>query len=270
MNGQLSHTDIKNTMVDILSDIHTWCEKNGTRYYLAFGTLLGAVRHQGFIPWDDDIDIWMPRPDYERFLTAYRHDHYAVISARNKANYPLDFAKVHDTRTIVHEEGGDGDWGIFVDVFPLDGVPDEKEWRKTCRRVSIIRHLIANQRFTRKFPFSKQAGWKKNASILAGKLAHPFLSLKQLLLKEDKVMQRNSFTDSPFVSDYTDLTPHLFEKELFAGSVPVKFEGRAFLAPSQYDRCLTMLFGDYMTPPPPEKQVSNHGIEAYWAKPNEF
>ena len=98
MEKQLTPAEVKATMVDILSDIHHWCETNGTRYYLAFGTLLGAVRHQGFIPWDDDIDIWMPRPDYDRFLKEYRHDHFKAVWAGNTPDYPLDFAKVHDTR----------------------------------------------------------------------------------------------------------------------------------------------------------------------------
>jgi lipopolysaccharide cholinephosphotransferase len=264
MEKQLTPAEVKATMVDILSDIHHWCETNGTRYYLAFGTLLGAVRHQGFIPWDDDIDIWMPRPDYDRFLKEYRHDHFKAVWAGNTPDYPLDFAKVHDTRTVVVEEGGDGNWGIFVDVFPLDGVPDETVWKKTLKQVSLVRHLVANQRFTRKFPFSKKAGWKKNLSILAGRIAHPFLSLNALLLREDRIMKEHSYADCGHVCDYTDLKAQFFDKAIFSETAPLPFEGRSFLAPGQYDRCLTMLFGDYMTPPPPEKQVSYHGLEAFW------
>lgn len=260
----LSPTDFRTIMLDILQDIHRFCEEKGLHYFMAFGTLLGAVRHNGFIPWDDDIDIWMPRPDYDRFLKEYESPNYAAIWAGNKSDYPLDFAKVHDTRTIVIEEGGDGDWGIFVDVFPLDGAPDEKHWEQTLKRVSIVRHLVANQRFTRKLAFSKQAGWKKNLSILAGRIAHPFLSIKKLLILENRMMKKYAFMYCDHVCDYTDLTAQFFDKKIFSEAIPMDFEGRAFLAPVDYDKCLTMLFGDYMTPPPLEKRVSYHGTKAFW------
>ena len=260
----IPQNEIKGMMVDILSDIHTFCETHNLRYYMAFGTLLGAVRHKGFIPWDDDIDIWMPRPDYDRFLKEYTSPYYAAIWAGNTLNYPLDFAKVHDTRTVVKEEGGDGNWGLFVDIFPLDGSPDKKRWLLTLKQVSFVRHLVANQRFTRKLDFSKKAGWKKNLSILAGKLVHPFLSLKKLLLWEDRIMKKYAFDDSEHVCDFTDLAAQFFDKKIFSESVPLTFEGRTFLAPVDYNKCLTMIFGDFMTPPPPEKQVSNHGAKAYW------
>lgn len=260
----IPQTEIKGMMVDILSDIHSFCETNNLRYYMAFGTLLGAVRHKGFIPWDDDIDIWLPRPDYDRFLKEYQSPHYAAIWAGNTPDYPLDFAKVHDTRTLVKEEGGDGNWGIFVDVFPLDGAPDEKSWKQILKRVALVRHLVANQRFTRNLAFSKKAGWKKNLSILAGRIAHPFLSMKKLLLWENRIMKKFPYEDCDHVCDYTDLTAQFFDKKIFSESVPLDFESRRFLAPAGYDKCLTMMFGDYMTPPPPEKRVSYHGSKAYW------
>jgi len=177
-------------MIDILHDIHCFCEEKGLHYYLAYGTLLGAVRHKGFIPWDDDIDIWLPRPDYDRFLKEYKSDHFEAIWAGNYPGYPLDFAKVHDTRTRLVEEGGDGNWGVFVDVFPLDGASDEKTWKQTLKSVAFVRHLIANQRFTRKISFSRKAGWKKNLSILVGRIAHPFLSMEKLLLWENQIMKK--------------------------------------------------------------------------------
>ncbi len=251
-------------MLDILQDIHRFCEGNGLKYYLAYGTLLGAVRHGGFIPWDDDIDIWMPRPDYERMKKEYNHAYYKVLTAETDKHYPLDFMKIHDSRTVVEEDGGDGNWGIFVDVFPLDGTPGEKQWKKTCKKINFMRHLIANQRFTRHYTLSKKHRFKKNVSIAIGKILHPFLSLNQLLMKEDVILKSFSIETCSFICDFTDLHPILLKKGFLDYPILLSFEGSYFYAPKDYNGWLTLIFGDYMTPPPPEKCISNHNIRAFW------
>ena len=134
---EISPAEFRIHMMDILQDMQRFCEEKGLRYYLSYGSLLGAVRHKGFIPWDDDIDIWMPRPDYERFCKEYDHPHYKVLSAWTDKDYPLDFAKVHDIRTKVVEEGGDGDWGVFVDIFILDGIHSPEEGVRMMKRVAF-------------------------------------------------------------------------------------------------------------------------------------
>ena len=260
----ISPADLRVHMLDILQSIHDFCDEKGLRYYLAFGTLIGAVRHHGFIPWDDDIDIWMPRPDLEVLKAEFNHPHYKVLSAETDRSYPLDFVKAHDERTLVEEDGGDGSWGIFVDIFPLDGVPGEREWKKLCKKVGFIRHLVANQRFTYAYSLSARHGLKKNLSILAGRLMHPFLSLNRLLLAEDRIMKTYNYDSYDWFCDFTDLQPHLLNKNEFSDRVLLNFENRRFYAPKAYDKWLTILFGDYMTPPPPEKQISLHGIQAFW------
>ena len=117
---------------DILTAIDEICRKENIRYYLAGGTLLGAVRHKGFIPWDDDIDIAMPRDDYERFLKVMRkgaHPYYKILALEYKEDYPYTFAKVVDTRTRLQEEIGKDlpEMGVFIDIFPLDGMGDDRD-----------------------------------------------------------------------------------------------------------------------------------------------
>ena len=97
----ISPAEFRVHMMDILADMQRFCDEKGLRYYLSYGSLLGAVRHKGFIPWDDDIDIWMPRPDFERLQAEYDHPYYKVLSAWTDKDYPLDFPKVHDIRTVV-------------------------------------------------------------------------------------------------------------------------------------------------------------------------
>ena len=264
MERAIEKEELRSIMLSILSDIHQWCETNGTQYFLSYGTLLGAVRHHGFIPWDDDIDIWMPRPDYDRFISEYQHEFYKVISPYNDKDYPLEYAKVHDPRTVVLETDGDGNWGVFVDVFALDGIPSEKVFARTKRKVSMIHHIVSNQRFTRKFKLSGDLGLKKNIHIVLGRIMHPFLSLNRVLLWEDRVKKKNRYQGSPFTTDFGRSHSRFFDKSVFSEQIPMEFEGKTFMAPVKYHECLSMLYGDYMTPPPADKQVSNHGILGYW------
>lgn len=257
-------TEFKRMMLDILSSIHKFCEERGIRYFLAYGSLLGAVRHKGFIPWDDDIDIWMPRPDYERFIREYDHPYFKVLSAYSDPSYPLEFVKVHDTRTIVEEQGGDGKWGIFIDIFVFDGVPSRKMSDRIFRKVILLRRFVANQRFTRKMRISGSNGLGKNVMIFLGKVLSPFLSMNCLLKKQMKLMRKYRLQDVPYVSDFLMPQPMMFKKDILDKRRLVDFEDRQYYIPEQYDLILSHYYGDYMTPPPAEWQVSNHGAVPYW------
>ncbi len=201
-------------MTQILVDIDKWCADNSILYSLAFGTLIGAVRHHGFIPWDDDIDIWMPRPDYERFIKEYSHEYFKVISYHETLGYSLEYAKVHDSRTYVTEAGVDVGWGLSVDVFPVDGIPDRNSGRKLASKVASTRRLLANQRFTYKLHVSKSAGLKKKLSIVVGRLIHPFLPLKYVVARVDKTMKKYEYDKCDYIGDFCDLKPVIVEKSV--------------------------------------------------------
>ena len=261
--NEFSMSEIRSRMLDILQEVHNCCQQNGLRYYLAFGTLLGAVRHQGFIPWDDDIDIFMPRPDYEKFKTCFTHPHYAILSAETDRNYPLAFPKIHDSRTIVKEHLGDGDWGIFIDIFIHDGVPSLKKGLQMIKTVKMYRSLAANQRFTRKFKLRPSLGPRKWIAAFAGKLVHPFISLNTILLSLDKYTQRYRYDDCHCVV-YSWYQPAFIEKDDLEPYCLLPFENHLFRCPAKYKRVLESYFGpDYMTPPPPERRVSNHQLRAF-------
>ena len=116
-------TEMKELMLDIMSSIDKYCRENGLRYSLAYGTLIGAIRHQGYIPWDDDIDIWMPRPDYMRFMQEYKHEYYKAYCAELTPGWDRFIAKVCDERTVIDEGHGEV-CGVYVDIFPIDGWPE--------------------------------------------------------------------------------------------------------------------------------------------------
>lgn len=251
-------------MLDILSGIHDFCQEKGLRYFLAYGSLIGAVRHKGFIPWDDDIDIWMPRPDFKRFVREFRHPFFKVLSPFTDPAYPLDFIKVHDERTIVEEAGGDGNWGIFADIFVFDGVPSQKVCNRMFNRIITLRRFVANQRFTRKLPVSRNNGLGKNMRIVLGKMFSPFLSMNRLLKRQMRLMAKYDLQDSPYVADFLMPRPLMFGKDVLDERKLVDFEDRKYYIPARYDLLLSSYYGDYMSLPRPEHRVSNHGAVAYW------
>ncbi len=263
---EISSAEFRVHMMDILDDMQRFCNEKGLRYYLSYGSLLGAVRHKGFIPWDDDIDIWMPRPDYERFCEEYDHPYYKVLSAWTDKSYPLDFPKVHDIRTVVEEEGGDANWGVFVDIWILDGIHSPEEGVKIMKKVGFYRSMVANQRFTRKFKIGLRTGLKKSLMALVGKIVHPFVSLARILRAEDRLIASNDYEVCPYVSSLVDWKYQVFlPKEALEPFVLMPFEDREFRCPADSAKALTETFGpSYMTPPPVDKQYSAHDIKAYW------
>ena len=145
---RLSHGQIQEHLLSILKDVDAYCRSHGIRYSLAYGTLLGAVRHKGFIPWDDDVDLLMPRPDFERFVSGYGRDGGAfrcLYGTRDKdADFVNFFAKVDDPATVSKEGGKYYRFGLNIDIFPVDGKPDGKEaqaaWEKRmCRETHRMR-----------------------------------------------------------------------------------------------------------------------------------
>lgn len=255
---------IKPLLLEVLISIDKYCKCHGLRYSIAFGTLIGSVRHHGFIPWDDDIDIWMPRPDYDHFIKNFEDGKFKVISAYNTDGYPVEYAKVHNSQTILYEAGAKCIWGIGVDVFPVDGVPSEKAGKKLMSRIRKLRRLMANQKSTYLQKMSRQAGVAKNASILIGRMLHPFLSYKKIVLLMDRMLKSYNFDSCELVCDLTELKPNIVHKSFIEEFVELEFEGHHFMASAHYDAWLRLIFGDYMQLPPENERISIHDIMVYW------
>ena len=256
--------ELKRIELDILKDVARFCEAHGNRYFLSGGTLLGAIRHKGFIPWDDDVDIALPRPDYERFLREYRSDRYAIRSLETDG-YLTAYAKVVDTRTHVEENDVTlKGLGIWLDVFPLDGAPskdydphrnlDWRFWKKALRY--------------RNLPFAARSRTMKQRIGILLTLPLRLLSNRFLAGRLRKTALRHSVVDSPFVgclvSPYSSAREILPRHVLEGDDAIVTFEGETFRTMPGWREYLTSLYGDYMTPPPPEKRKSTHDFQAWW------
>lgn len=251
--------ELRQIQIGILDEVHSFCEAHGLRYFLSSGTLIGAVRHKGYIPWDDDIDIYMPREDYEAFLNTY-HDksgRYKAINPRLESNYYYTFAKVVDLRTKMIETETEGyEIGVFMDIFPVDYVTDDLQERERVFKLKKLLYKIRRCKISNANPLrSRLAYWCYKSLPVS---AHYVFRLIQRLI----VLGKPTHT----VCNMTEAGPKIkgcFPAEDIASSVDIEFEGKTYKTMVGYKDYLERTYGDYMTLPPVEQRVT-HQFEAYW------
>lgn len=263
---KLTVSELRDVQMSILDTVHEFCISNGIKYSLSDGTLIGAVRHKGFIPWDDDIDIYMPRADYERFeelFPSIKDGRYVLSSMYRDKEWHSTFAKVWDNRTI-SEIGSKNTkpYGVFIDIFPVDDVPDDiSEW-KSYMRIMKYRNKILSNRFR---AISKKRSVANNFAIIILRILTFWLSPQKALMLMDSYAQKynNKGYHSCFENSYGPDLKAPFPKELFNELKYYPFENREYLAFADADTYLTLSFGDYMQLPP-EKDRVHHEEIAYW------
>lgn len=251
--------ELRSIQMGILDDVHRFCEAHGLRYFLSSGTLIGAVRHKGYIPWDDDVDIYMPRRDYEQFLLAY-HDasgRYKAIDPQREDHYYYTFAKVVDMRTrMVEKETAGYEIGVYMDIFPVDFVPDDIQERERIFKQKRLLYKI------RRCKISKTNPLKSNLAYWVYR-CWP-MSVKQIEQKIRRLIVLDKPTTT--VCNMTEAGPSIkgcFPAEDMVSSVDIEFEGRQYKTMVGYKDYLERTYGDYMTMPPVEQRVT-HKFEAYW------
>ena len=271
MNKRIDIKELKKIQLKMLDALKDYCDRNGLTYYLTYGTLLGAVRHHGYIPWDDDVDVMMPRKDYEKLITGFNECSEApcfrVISHEIDPEYYLAFAKMINTATVMQEEvNSKYQIGVYIDIFPLDNLNDDytvakKKMRKAFRynALLVLKNLVIN----------KDRPWYKNTIIRIGRIVSSKWSREYLIkrLNDFSLKKENdSYTD--YVGLVTGITKPseavVLKGDWFKNTVDLEFEGKKYSAPAGYDALLRQLYGDYMQLPPPDQQVSHHVFEAWY------
>ena len=256
----LSREIVKKIEIEILNHIDAVCKEHNIKYYLDYGTLLGAIRHKGFIPWDDDIDICMKRDEYERFvrvMSNVKDSRFQLLTTETDPYFFYEFAKVVDSRTRLIESLTieSPNMGVWVDVFPKDNLPRFHRLLKFIVNVLLVFRIFS---VFRKFP--------KHHSILF----YPIWCVARVIgfrpfvntIKKLSIMYRKS---DNYVGDLRDLSApkYFWSREMFDKAELVEFEGGMYPAPQRWHEYLSGLYGDYMILPP-EDQRRVHLFNAYY------
>ena len=264
---KLDIDEIKEVELGVMDYIHNICKEKGINYSLAYGSLLGAVRHKGFIPWDDDLDIALKRDEYDKLYQAISEDNnsvYKAVSWENDSRYPYPFYRVYDSRTVYENNyiQNDIELGICVDVFPFD---DYKDVNKEITKLDMYRRLSV---YTLYGIRNKKAGIKNIVRYL-------MLVVFRLTRVKTWNKKLNDCSRVPVNSEYID---YLMESKKYSTKIDAKaldevieckFEDRVYNIPKDYDYILTTIYGsDYMEIPPLEKRIQHDVFVAYIKKEN--
>ncbi len=263
---ELSLQEIKQVELDILKVFHSFCVENNIRYFISHGTLLGAIRYKGFIPWDDDLDVLVPREDYDRLLTLFQdNERYQLIAYEKNPDYCFPYAKLCDMTTRKVEGGYSNgmELGLDIDVFPLDNWDDDlekaKQEVKRQQRNMFWLGLAKRQKPDSRHPLKR---FVKGIVMAGCKLRGAKHYLEKIIRGANKPEQKGSrYMGGKAWNVYgeRDILP----AEVFAEAIELEFEGEKFFAPVGYDTFLSSLYGDYLPEPPVEKRKTHHSFKAY-------
>lgn len=264
---ELSLQELKEIEFDILKMFDSFCREHDIKYYLAFGTLLGAVRYKKFIPWDDDIDVLVPREDYNRLLTLFQDsEKYCLYSFERNSKFHFPFAKLCDMTTRKEETAYKTkgvSLGVEIDIFPLDTFDNNLEIAK--KEVKIITKnmlLLGATKLDKPLSNNPIKYIIKGIRMYFCKRLGGGYFVKKIIKESNKPEQKGS--------NYLGVKVWciwgergIIPAEVFSDKVDMEFEGEMFPAPIGYDTYLTCLYGDYLPEPPKEKQKTHHSFKAY-------
>ena len=264
---ELSLRENQLAALEILKKVASICDREGFKYFLAYGTLIGTIRHNGFIPWDDDLDIWMPRPDYEKFL-SYFEEHkeelmpLMAFNQRTCSQYPYMITRISDTKywlDVVNEKN----YGIgtFIDIYVLDGIgSDLKKAKKIGRKAKVYSSFLF-QATRVKFQMGITKGLKKRVLKFPVYCYAKLRGKQYFINKLQGLVDRNSYEDSNYIgviSWCVNDEREIMQKDWYKNVLRHKFEDADFNIPGGYDKILTQIYKNYMQKPPEKDRVPHH------------
>lgn len=262
----INEEEVKAIELDMLKQFDVFCQKYNLEYFLCGGTLLGAIRHKGFIPWDDDIDIAMHRIDYDKMIKLVSEKGIGgniVLKCLECKNSEYPFAKLANTKTQINEKylKTKKNTNIWIDIFPIDIVPDSNaDLYKISKKIEIYKKLLG-------ISHSNPLQGKSKGRMIVKLLSYPFIKIygsERIAEKIQKAVNKYSVNESNYrmILVWGYGIKEKMEKKVFDSSVEREFEGQLFPVPIGWDEYLKALYGDYMILPPIEER-RKHDFEAW-------
>lgn len=263
---ELSLQEIKEVELDILKAFHSFCVEHNIRYFISHGTLLGAIRYKGFIPWDDDLDVLVPREDYNKLLSLFQDsEQYRLFAFERDSNFLYPFAKLCDMTTRKVEGGYNNglELGLDIDVFPLDAWDDDLEKAKQevkWQKKYMFRLGLSKLRKPDSVHPVKR--FIKGIAMALYKIRGSAYYVEKIIQGANKPEQKGSrYLGGKAWNVYGER--EILPAEVYGEAIELEFEGEKFFAPVGYDAILTSLYGDYLPEPPVEKRKTHHSFKAY-------
>lgn len=279
---EINLEELKKIELNILKDVVEFCDANQINYFLCGGTLLGAVRHNGFIPWDDDIDIMIPRPDYKQFIKIYNKNrqcsYYEAHAIDNDENYWRTHCQVFDIRTMLFSVDALRDKNkknsIFVDIFPIDGMPKNIILQKLYFLFYLLLHAIHCGNILKIQPSYHYGKGISIKNKIRSYIKYIFIFMfrpfntKKIIKFCDWYAQLYDYNESEYVAlvaEYGDFgSKGIVTKKIYDGFKYLYFEGLKVKVPQDYETYLKTVFGNYMKLPPENERTAKHWFKAYW------
>ena len=264
---EVSDKVLRQIQIEILQHIDEFCHKYNIVYSIAYGTLIGAVRHKGYIPWDDDIDIVMKRSEYNRFLKLYKEKNqskYRIYNYHSNLQCTIPFTKIYDDDTLwIENVENPVNIGVNIDVFPLDKMPDDERYSKLLRKINFYKNIL----LLKQVSTNSDRSSLKNFILQISHFVLKKISIRKIVRKIDAIGL--TYKDESFgkyanvVWTAYDNRDYVFDKDSIK-TVRLSFENTEFDAFEGYDTWLHTIYNDYMQLPPEEKRVTHHAFKAYW------
>jgi len=263
---ELTLQELKEIELDILKMFDVFCKENNIKYYLSHGTLLGAIRYKKFIPWDDDVDLLIPREDYDRMIKLFKDtERYKLFAFEKDPEYLYPIAKLCDMTTL-KDEGGYNNGvklGVDIDLFPLDAWDDDLEKAK-----KEVRYICKNMRYLGLSKLKKPDSVNPIKRFVKGivMIFCKVIGSRYFIEKITRASHKKGQTGKNYLGCKAWCVygeKGIIPAAVFTETVDIEFEGQMFPAPIGWDMYLTCLYGDYLPEPPKEKQKTHHSFKAY-------
>jgi len=266
---RLTDEESKRLLCDMLFEFDRFCKENNLKYWLGGGTLLGAVRHRGFIPWDDDIDLFMPRDDFQKLLKYGRITSSIEIvppaKRRGTIYHPFAYGNLHENTTVMisHTLKHNTGKGQFIDIFPLDNIPDGILFKKILRRILTLLQHLRNACVYRK---QIEERTRIRQKIIRWLVRFSDGTVYAKVINFISRSCRNNSSELVGYISFSAMERYCFKRDWFSETIEGEFENHRYPIPGEYDAVLKKEYGNYMELPPESERLAHHHLEIYRKK----